>query len=468
MVSRQERHNDDGVGGDDMNQTILINNTRATATKTSAGVYANNASQQGKTHQSNAFSSELDKHVEKPNTVSSKADRDVKKSETTLDKGDTKAEKSENAIDEAGNKLPDAHVDAEQTAENPDQDVMLEDKIIAETVMASTDTDDEIIPQGLIHTQTLHDVVHAIKQTVVDSDETSQKATVGKRVSDTVKNMTKPTNAGATAVQNTLVDGSEPIKKTVTTVEKETNPTTLKLRPDISQALSLRGAGVKEQANVNAGDNAKFDAIFDKNSATAKTINAELLEHASSKTRAISHSPAVDKLGLGVSLVTLNQANGVGQVKAEVPVLDIQPSLHNAAWSRVMTSRVLWMAREGVQQASLKLNPAQLGPVEVRLNMQNEQANISFIAQNATTRDALEQAIPRLRESFAQNGLELANADVSQQSFGQSAEQEQQEKELNSASISQNVSQVDDNTSEHEQKIVDNEQDVELGLSIYA
>ena len=88
--------------------------------------------------------------------------------------------------------------------------------------------------------------------------------------------------------------------------------------------------------------------------------------------------------------------------------------------------------------------------------MHHDQANVTFIAQSAVTRDAIEQALPRLRESFAQNGLELTNADVSQQSFGQSGENNQEEAGLNSGAMQHNLSQDIDISSDQEQKIVDN------------
>jgi flagellar hook-length control protein FliK len=251
------------------------------------------------------------------------------------------------------------------------------------------------------------------------------------------------------------------------TTEKELG--SVKLRPDILQALSLRASDSKQQTNTSV-ESPSLDMNFDKNIPTAKTMNAqlqlpELLERVSSKTLSSPAQTLSDRVGLGL---TTTSAVASGQVKADVPVLDIQPSLQNAAWSRVMTSRVLWMAREGVQEASLKLNPAQLGPVEVRLNMHQDQANVTFIAHSAATRDALEQAIPRLRESFAQHGLELTNADVSQQSFNQSGENEQQSSELGSGSISRELSQNADNVDDQEDNVLANEQQLELGLSVYA
>ncbi len=108
------------------------------------------------------------------------------------------------------------------------------------------------------------------------------------------------------------------------------------------------------------------------------------------------------------------------------PVLDIQPALKTEAWERVMAGRVVWMAREGLQRADLKLNPAHLGPVEVRLTINNDQASVSFVAQNPATREALEQSLPRLREGFQSNGLSLANADVSDQAMSQGQDEYQQ------------------------------------------
>jgi flagellar hook-length control protein FliK len=64
----------------------------------------------------------------------------------------------------------------------------------------------------------------------------------------------------------------------------------------------------------------------------------------------------------------------------------------------------------------LQLTPEHLGPVEVRISMQDGSASVSFNAAHADTRAALEQALPRLREMFSTQGLTLTDASVSQQS----------------------------------------------------
>ncbi|MDO7596257.1 MAG: flagellar hook-length control protein FliK [Pseudomonadota bacterium] len=148
------------------------------------------------------------------------------------------------------------------------------------------------------------------------------------------------------------------------------------------------------------------------------------------------------------------------------PILNLQPALQSEAWSRVLSSRVIWMAREGVQQASLKLNPANMGSVEVKLHIHNDQANISFIVQHASTRDALEQALPRLRDSFQESGLELAHADVSQENFSETDEQDNNKTTNNgSKSESDNVD-TETGPTTHDVNLV--EQDIALGLNVFA
>lgn len=132
-----------------------------------------------------------------------------------------------------------------------------------------------------------------------------------------------------------------------------------------------------------------------------------------------------------------------------------------------MSARVVWMAREGLQQASIQLNPANLGPVEVKLHVNHEQANVTFIAQNAATRDAIEQAIPRLKENFSQNGMELNNADVSDQSFQQQHENNKDLAKNSELALSMHHSE-DDTDSNIEQVVRVGELNENQGLSIYA
>jgi flagellar hook-length control protein FliK len=94
------------------------------------------------------------------------------------------------------------------------------------------------------------------------------------------------------------------------------------------------------------------------------------------------------------------------------------------AFNDEVGGKVTWMASQRVQSASLQVSPEHMGPVEVRISMQDGATSVAFSANHADTRAALEQALPRLREMFATQGLTLSDASVSQQSpRGQSQKQ---------------------------------------------
>jgi flagellar hook-length control protein FliK len=83
-------------------------------------------------------------------------------------------------------------------------------------------------------------------------------------------------------------------------------------------------------------------------------------------------------------------------------------------WGREVGQQVVWYVSQNISAANLRLNPQHLGPMELQVTMDGDQANVAFVSQHAVVREALESAIPRLREMLAENGLNLANVNVSQ------------------------------------------------------
>lgn len=86
-----------------------------------------------------------------------------------------------------------------------------------------------------------------------------------------------------------------------------------------------------------------------------------------------------------------------------------------AQWADEIGSRMTMMVEQGKHTASLRLSPEHLGPLEVRITVNGDQASVQFGAAHADTRSAIENALPRLREMFASQGLSLADANVSRE-----------------------------------------------------
>lgn len=100
-------------------------------------------------------------------------------------------------------------------------------------------------------------------------------------------------------------------------------------------------------------------------------------------------------------------------VSAAVPV-----PLDSAEFAEAFGVQVSVLARDGVQQAELHLNPAEMGPVSVQIAMDGERARIDFGAQAAATRAAIEASLPELAAALRDAGLTLAGGGVSQQMAG--------------------------------------------------
>lgn len=95
--------------------------------------------------------------------------------------------------------------------------------------------------------------------------------------------------------------------------------------------------------------------------------------------------------------------------------------VHDPRLAEAMATRVQWMAERGGGEVTLRVAPEGLGPVEIRLQLDGDRVDLGLQAAQAETRQALQDALPKLREMLSQSGLQLGHADVGQrQSSGAS------------------------------------------------
>jgi len=106
-------------------------------------------------------------------------------------------------------------------------------------------------------------------------------------------------------------------------------------------------------------------------------------------------------------------------VHASVNALPIHTPMGEKGWDQAVGERMLWMVGRQIQGAEVRITPPQLGPIDIRISIQNDQANVAFTAQHGVVREALEASIPRLREMLSENNLQLVNVDVNQRNNGE-------------------------------------------------
>ena len=131
--------------------------------------------------------------------------------------------------------------------------------------------------------------------------------------------------------------------------------------------------------------------------------------------------------GETISSQPFSLSNSASGVPLNTTLQDIHVDLPvgQPKWGGEFAQKIVWLSSQQNQVAEIRLNPAHLGPVEVTLSITQDQATAQFSSPHLAVREAIEQALPRLREMMAENGITLGNVMVGSDSFQQDNRQQQ-------------------------------------------
>ncbi len=157
----------------------------------------------------------------------------------------------------------------------------------------------------------------------------------------------------------------------------------------------------------------KKDAAFTSILAAA---GADKLAKHDSKDQALPLAPATQQPNAANLASLQNTANSLAPAVVMPTVVTIDTPVNHDKWGDEFNQKITWLASSKEQSAELHLNPPQLGPMDVVLKVSGDQATALFTSPHAAVRDAIEQALPKLREMMADSGIMLGNATVSDNS----------------------------------------------------
>lgn len=241
----------------------------------------------------------------------------------------------------------------------------------------------------------------------------------------------------ATAVVSSSLIGSAPASMTEASFDPEIDA--LNQQPAVQLALEVGaqekaaaqstanpgGAAASASASSGQAFASAMAAMGMKSSAvegeTAELTPLPSFELSSEALEALKESSAgtapeqfVSKLS-ALSQAIGQQASQVGRV-AVVPGQPV--AMQQAGWSEGVVDKVMWMSSQNLKSAEIQLDPAELGRLDVRISLNQDQTQISFASAHPSVREALEGQMHRLREMFTQQGMNLADVNVSDQSQG--------------------------------------------------
>ena len=231
--------------------------------------------------------------------------------------------------------------------------------------------------------------------------------------------ITKPVTFVASQTPNTV---NRPQKVSVKSgSENSADPTKLAAQPTSDEELTKALEQLQKEGLKNTTAEQSPVKVMQVFNHITNALNT-------TQTSAQSYYDSVDyEMGLLDQQAIQNQQL---QSTAQTKQVSIDPGVMQAInivksdAAKLLQERVSSMLSINNKEAEIRLDPPEMGSMQIRVRSDAEQAQINFVVQNQQAKEALEQSMPRLREMLAQQGLELGESTISYgQSGGENAEQ---------------------------------------------
>lgn len=199
-----------------------------------------------------------------------------------------------------------------------------------------------------------------------------------------------------------------------------------------SATLTQNGAG-QPSLNAPAGshDKAQLSASYQSQAKSngpdlaANAPAAPVVAAAAEKQELASSSSSSSPTATLAPIMSSHATSQPAATVATAPVLS-QP-LGSHEWQQSLSQHITLFTKQGQQTAELRLHPEDLGQVQISLKLDDNQAQLQMVSAHSHVRAALEAALPVLRTSLAENGIQLSQSSVSSESFaGQQQSSSQQ------------------------------------------
>lgn len=200
-------------------------------------------------------------------------------------------------------------------------------------------------------------------------------------------------------------------------------------------ALSQNGAGQQSMSTLLAGhEKAQQASTYQaqaQNADPSQPVNAPatpIVAAAAEKQDLASSPSSTAPTATLTPVISSNVTSHAAATVATAPVLS-QP-LGTQEWQQSLSQHITLFTKQGQQTAELRLHPEDLGQVQITLKLDDNQAQLQMVSAHSHVRAALEAALPVLRTSLAESGIQLAQSSISSESFAgqqQSSSQQQQQ-----------------------------------------
>ncbi len=183
--------------------------------------------------------------------------------------------------------------------------------------------------------------------------------------------------------------------------------------PPVPGAFAAAADPVASQAGAEAANDPAGKLAAPANfAATLQGLPATEAEDKHATEPATLSSSAAPDPGSPVPPLPVGERRLEGTQGSPQPANTIPGVVGEPHWGDAFSQRVVWMVGQQVHSAQFRVEPPQLGPIEVKLSITNDQATLTFAAPHAAAREAIQMSLPRLQEMLLESGVTLGNVFV--------------------------------------------------------
>lgn len=234
---------------------------------------------------------------------------------------------------------------------------------------------------------------------------------------ETLQQWSQAQNEGQGGLSQLVVSIAERVKAVLNTAAGGSLPTTFdQSRPE--SALLVQDAMLVSEKTAPAADTL-FSQLLQAGGAGSGESDLPTMARLTPLAAAVADDARQPILSGQPVPEKADAVNAVIQRSLQKPVLAGEAG-------RQLGERLALMVRGDIHQATIRLDPPELGMMDVRITVQNDQTQVQIVVQSPQVREALESQSVRLREFLEQQGLSLAKLDIRDESAGnQHADSEQ-------------------------------------------
>lgn len=297
-----------------------------------------------------------------------------------------------------------------------------------------------------------------LTQYVVESDKASAADTAKQALNSQINALTTPEKQALLSQLNSYIKNEQPQGEQLASIKQTI--------ADLSASIDKKALNALSDKELTKS----LESLQKNNTEQLSPRAAQLLTQITSTVNGLG---LYDSVGYEQTIIDM-QALQAGQLQstAQVKQASLDPGVMQALniiksdAAKMLQERVSSMLSINNKVAEIRLDPPEMGSMQIRIRSDAEQAQINFVVQNQQAKEALEQSLPRLREMLAQQGIDLGESTISYgEPGGQGAEQND---DNDSRRLANNELTTDENDEQINTQIPSSRQQTSSSIDYYA